>query len=468
MGAPLTDEARATATKLPSQKLLISENPWADGKSSASSEDITHLAIPATASRQNSDADAPSGPGEPYRAGHDLLHWIGGNFARFGDTFSASIFGTHTLVTRSPQIAHHVLVSNWRNYRKGQIIKRVGLLLGHGLMVSEGELWKSQRQRIQPAFHRNAIAAMAPIITRSNLALRERWLTAAATGAAINVTADVSRLALEVILKCLFGEDRDYDDIAPDFAVLCDDRTRSLQFADKFRTLAEPVLAVIERRRAAPVAGIDILATLMAARDRDTGEPMPQPQLVNEILTLVVAGHETTVSTLAWIWYLLSQHPEIDNKLGDELAELSPDSTPELGGVAQFTYARQVIEEAMRVFPPGWLVTRRALGNDRLGNYAIVRGAEVYLPLYFIQRHPGWRAPDSFRPDRFGEPPEEKTRFAMLPFSAGFRNCIGEGLARLEMQLHLIIIAQVLRMRLVSSGRSSSLPKSTCVISMIL
>ena len=193
----------------------------------------------------------------------------------------------------------------------------------------------------------------------------------------------------------------------------------------------------------------DILGMLMQARDRDSGEAMPEHQLVNEVMTLIVAGHETTASTLNWAWYLVSQHPEAEEKLSGELARLQASEAPSLDDLPKFTYTRNVIDEALRMYPAGWLMSRRALKDDRLGDHFVPAGTQIYICAYLIQRHPDhWVAPDRFDPDRFDpEHARDRHPLAMLAFSAGPRNCIGEYLSRLEMQIHLMTIAKRLRLR---------------------
>jgi cytochrome P450 len=371
------------------------------------------------------------------------------NFKQHGDIYKASVFGVNVYATRDPAHVEHVLRKNWQNYTKGQAIKRIALLLGNGLMVSEGEFWKSQRRMIQPAFHDNAIGALTDVVTAANIALLDRWRRAAQQAKSVNVTRDVSLAVLEVMLRAIFGAD--YEQVAPHFNLLSDESARNLQFAQAFRSLGKLVIQVAARRRQDNVHAADILGMLMAARDRETGQGMPDRQLINEILTLVVAGHETTASTLNWAWYLLSQHREAEEKLSSELDALSTDKLLQLPDLPKFTYTRQVIDEVMRLYPAGWLMTRKAMSDDQLGDYFVPAGTEIYISLYFIQRHPGlWEAPDRFNPGRFAAGyVQDRHAPPMLPFSAGPRNCIGEFLARLEMQIHLMIIARELRLRCV-------------------
>jgi cytochrome P450 len=390
----------------------------------------------------------PPGPVDAYSTQQELLGWLREQFERFGDIYRASIYGAPAYVVSAPEYAEHVLLKNWQNYAKGQAIKRIALLLGKGLMVSEGEFWISQRRMIQPAFHRKAIGSLYGVILAANRELLAEWERASSSSSPVNVTRDLSRTVLQVVLRSIFGED--YAEVAPRFQILTDQPERNLQFAESFKPLGEIVIQAAVKRRAENRLAHDILGMLMQAKDRDGGQAMPDRQLAKEILTLVVAGHETTASVLNWTWYLLSQHPAVEEKLGQELEGLAMSGFPGLDELPKYAYTQQVIEEAMRLYPPGWLMTRKALKDDRLGDYFVPAGTEIYISPYLIQRHPRlWEAPDAFNPDRFGvgEPPLRHP-LAMLPFSVGPRNCIGEFLARIEMQIHLMIIAARLRLRL--------------------
>jgi cytochrome P450 len=391
----------------------------------------------------------PLGPAEKFDPSQDLLTWLRDHFEKFGDIYKASIYGTNVYVVSNPQYAHHILRDNWQNYKKGQAIKRVGLLLGNGLMVSEGEFWKSQRRMIQPGFHDAAIGELTKVITTANATLLGKWQRAAQAESHVNVTRDISLMILEVVLISIFGND--YEQVAPHFSILSSESARDLQFAQAFRSLGKIVVQIAVQRRQENRISRDILGVLMEARNRESGQAMPDRQLVSEIMTLIVAGHETTASTLNWTWYLLSEHPEVEEKLSRELDGFTGSQLSDLRDLRKFAYARQVIEESMRLYPPGWLMTRKAREDDQLGDFVVPAGTEVYISPYLIQRHPDlWEAPDRFNPDRFGpDQAQDRHAMAMLPFSAGPRKCIGELLARIEMQIHLIIIAKSLRLRCV-------------------
>jgi cytochrome P450 len=395
------------------------------------------------------DGRIPPGPEEQYRVSDDLLDWMGRQFKTFGDIYKASVYGNSVYAIRDVDFAHHVLVEHWQNYVKGQAIRRVALLLGNGLMVSKGDLWKRQRRMIQPAFNHESIGRSTKLITAVNTELLRKWEQAARKNESVNVTRDVSSTALEVVLRFVLGED--YELVGSHFDLLSRESARNMEFACSFRALGKIILPVIHRRRRYAAKSTDALGMLMEARDPKSGQLMQDGQLIDEILTMIVAGHETTASTLNWAWYLISQHPEVEQRLSDELNTLPASS--EFGDLPGFLYTRQIIDETMRLYPAGWVVTRKALGNDRLGEYFVPAGTEIYVAPYFIQRHPDlWEEPDRFNPDRFRpENSRRRHRLATIPFSAGPRNCIGEHFARLEMQIHLMTLARCLRLEYIPS-----------------
>src|ERR1700678_3294334 len=395
------------------------------------------------------DVCIPPGPQEKYTVGDDLLVWMDRQFTVFGDIYKASIYGASVYAIRDAEFAHHVLVENWQNYVKGQAIRRVALLLGNGLMVSKGDLWKRQRRMIQPTFNHESIGRSIALITAVNMELLRKWQLAAQRNESVNVTRDVSRMALEVVLRFILGDD--YEQVGSHFDLLSQEPARNIEFVFSFRALGKIILQVVDRRRKDASKCADALGMLMQARDPQSGEFMHDNQLIDEVLTLIVAGHETTASTLDWVWYLISQDPEVEQRLSNELNIQK--TYPEIADLYQCLFARQIIDETMRLYPAGWVVTRKALRDDRLGEYFVPAGTEIYIALYFIQRHPSlWEEPNRFDPDRFRpDNSKHRHRLATMPFSAGPRNCIGEHFARLEMQIHLMTIARHLRLRYIPS-----------------
>jgi cytochrome P450 len=184
----------------------------------------------------------PHGPADKYETSEDLLTWLGRQFDQFGDIYRASIYGTNVYVVSAPEFVEHVLLRNWQNYPKGLAIKRIALLLGNGLMVSKGEVWKRQRRMIQPAFNRSAVGSLFRMITTANARLLERWEDAARAKLSVNVTRDISLLILEIVLRSIFGDD--YEQVAPQFRVVSDETARDLAFAQAFTAHSDMVAKV--------------------------------------------------------------------------------------------------------------------------------------------------------------------------------------------------------------------------------
>jgi len=401
-------------------------------------------------------------------------------FARHGDVYRVYAPGrkSWTYVINHPDDVKRVLVSNHRNYTKGIGLDRVQILLGRGLMTSEGEFWKRQRYMMQPMFHRKVITEFARVIDEANSRFVAKWEAQAAHGELVNVTEDMSELTLEIVLHAIFGQDLERLAREPGgnpFDVVTKDQARNLQFAYKFRSLGKLIAQLMRRRRESGEECVDFIAMLMNSRDKETGAAMSERELIDEIMTLVVAGHETTASGLNWTWYLLSQHPDKEAKLHAEIdaayqSAPSPPSpasgagensvpspaergrasegAPSLNQMEALPYTSNVINEALRLYPPGWLLSRRAIAADVLGGYEIPAGADVLLSPYMLHRHPKfWREPEAFRPERFdAEHEAERPRFAYMPFAAGPRHCIGETFALYEMSMHLYKVARRYRL----------------------
>jgi cytochrome P450 len=391
----------------------------------------------------------------------DTLPHMIRDFAALGDVYRVLAPGREreAWVVSDPDTIKRVLVSNHRNYTIGVGLDRVKVLVGNGIIVSEGEVWKRQHRMMQPMFQRSQIerfGSMIVEVTRRRLAA---WGEKADSGEPLNITKETSEGALEVVLRATFGSelDRLQRELGSNpFAMLSEDTSRDLRFAYRFRQLNKHIQQVILRRESAQAGAgtgeVDWLAMMMASRDRD-GKPMSHRELVDEVMSLIVAGHETTAAVLNSVWYLLSQHPEVERKLhaevdASELADLRLESLDRLH------YTHQVILEALRLYPPVWVLSRRCVHADRLLGHQAPAGADVLMSPYVVHRHPQhWSDPEEFRPERFAsESISDTHRFAFIPFSAGPRHCVGETFAIYEMAIHIYYAARAFRLRSTRSG----------------
>jgi len=358
-----------------------------------------------------------------------------------------------------------VLLTNQRNYRKSDFLRRIlGPLLGDGLLISEGELWRRQRRIAAPAFHAKRIAEFVTAMTSCAAATLERWRSM--TGP-FDVATEMLALTLDIVARTMFSIDVG-GEIASlrrltDIVVALRPSTLDLlglpewiprrQPAAYRRAIAEfeaLVSRLLAERRADGRDRGDLLSMLLAARDPETGEGMSDRQLRDEILTILLAGHETVANALTWTWYLLARHPEAEARLHEELDRVLGARVPGFADLAELEWTRMVIEEAMRLYPPAHTVSRTAIGEDRIGGVRVPPGAAITISAYLTHRNPNlWPNPERFAPERFApEAVAQRHRFAYLPFGGGPRICIGNGLAMVEAKAIVATIAQRYRVRL--------------------
>jgi cytochrome P450 len=390
---------------------------------------------------------APPGPDLPYDNATGLLHWLKRNHDMYGDLYAASIYGNKVYVVSSPEYCEHIFRRNWKNYpRKGLVVQRIALALGNNLITSNGDSWAKQRRMIQPAFTKDAVARSYEMIAEANGELLCHWKEAAKQRKVVNVTRDVSLMTLKITLFSIFGAD--YETVATQFKYFAEDAERGVEFALTLAPLKPLILELIERRRFENIIFTDTLGVMMQARSRESGAAMPDAQMVREVLNLVVAGHETTASLLNWLWYLLATHPAVHARLAREYDALPWDGPPPIDAFPKYTYTRQVIDEALRLYPPLWLMSRKALKNDLLGQYFVPAGTEIYISPHLIQRNPNlWEIADQFDPDCYSDRTNARHELAACPFGAGPRKCIGDFLARIEIQTHLMMFGKLLHLR---------------------
>jgi cytochrome P450 len=368
-----------------------------------------------------------------------------------------------------PEGVKHVLQDNARNYSKDTFqYNLLSSITGRGLLTSDGDFWLRQRRLAQPAFHRQRIAAFAELMTGYAEAMLVRWEGFAARGEPIDVAAEMMHLALQIVCKALFSIEIGgaADELAQATLVVLDHivgRARTfgmvpqwlptpgnLRYRKALAVLEDAVNATIAHRRRDAGTTADLLAMLMSARDAETGQGMTDRQLRDEMMTILIAGHETVASALAWTWYLLAMDPAAEAKLHAELAAVLGGRTPEVDDLPDLRYTQAVFEEALRLYPPAWIITRKALAGDEIGGYRVPANALVVTSPYVTQRQAAlWPDPEAFNPDRFSETRSaDRPRFAFYPFGGGPRLCIGDQFAMTEAKLVIATVAQ--RCRLIS------------------
>lgn len=399
----------------------------------------------------------PPGPAQPcdLNTTPESFDIIAGLLAEYGDIcrLTSSSRKSDGYLVNHPDYLKHILVKNHQNYTKGVGFDRVKMLLGNGIIVSDGPFWRRQRRMIQPAFSRKVIADLSEQIKRCNLELLDSWAVKADRGEPINITSESSELALQIVLRSLFSEDLDRiiaEHGSNPFSILTEDMARDMQLVIKFRALSKIILGVIERRRREQPERVDFLAMFMNSRDKETDEAMTDRELLDEIMTMIIAGHETSAITLNWVWYFLASYPEVERKLQAEVDRAGYAQIPGFDDLEQLPYVKQVVEEALRYYPPVWLYTRRAIEDDQLGDYFVPAGTDIFITPYYLHRHPRyWSQPEKFDPERFAEENiREQHKQAYIPFSAGPRRCIGDFFATVEMQMHFGLMARKFRVQL--------------------
>ena len=419
---------------------------------------------------------SPPGPRENRLLGgsariiqRDPLGFNMSMFERYGNVVRVHFLIWPTYMVFHPQDVKHVLQENHRNYSKDTyLIHFLRPLLGNGLFSNDGQSWLHQRRLMQPAFHRKQLATFGRMMTGATESMLERWQHASSLNQSLDVAQEMMQLTLQIVGQALFSIDLsdETDTVGQAFTALMaplmdyifnpvpplgfpTPRNRRIQ--QHIRTLDGVVQTIITEHRQRDADKDDLLSTLLAARDEETGEQMNDRQLRDEIMTLLLAGHETTANALTWTWYLLSQHPEAESLLHAELEQVLGGRIPTVEDLPRLTYTRMVLEETLRLYPPAVGFNRKAMADDEVGGYFIPAGTLIWLSPYTTHRHPEfWEKPDVFDPERFSqERSAGRPHFAHFPFGGGPRLCIGNHFAMMEAQLVLATIAQHYRLRLV-------------------
>ncbi len=444
-------------------------------------------------------ADGTGGGGKPAKAGRPPgprgLPFVGTSFMasrdpmgrlarwaqKYGDVVYYHFFDFQVYVLFHPQDVEKVLLGKTEAFVKGMTSRANPDLFGNGLLTSDGEFWRRQRRLSNPAFHRESIVRYAEITTEE----AGRLLDGRKSGETRNIHNDMMNVTLRIVLRSLFGTElgegmgviepaldaimrasSGFHSIAGYLGVPTPTRARY------FRAVAEMnkvVYELIARGRERLASGAtrtdgakDLLTLLLMARD-DDGNSMTDQQLRDEVITLLLAGHETTALNLSWAWYLLAQHPEVEAKLHAELEAVLGGRAPCAGDVPKLAYTDRVLREVLRLYPPAWRIFRKTQEALEVGGYVLPAGSNLVMSQWVTQRDPRWFVDaERFDPDRWSEEAAAKLpRFAYFPFGGGPRVCIGAGFAMMEATLLLAAIAQRFRMRMVTGQRVEALGSIT-------
>ncbi|HIP81463.1 MAG TPA: cytochrome P450 [Leucothrix mucor] len=408
-----------------------------------------------------------------YYARNDLLSiW---DEAAFSDEFSSQkILKQHVFVANSPDIIRYVFVENKDNYERKspQMRRALEPLLGDGLFISDGDTWASRRKIQTPLFDHSHIKIFSKIMASTITEMAAEWTTHG-DGAELNIHTEMGKLAAEIIARTLFGEKlgaenstavveafADYQSVVkqmalsnflglPDWLPNVNAKIGKARRAAK--TIHNAVDAIIAKAEEGGGQEGTMVTELLKANKSAAGgvDTMTKKQIRNEIIVLFMAGHETTANVLSWTWYLISQSPDVEKKLHDELAEVLGDRTPGMEDIEKLVYTRAILDETMRLYPPVPILSRQALKEDTIRGKKVPAGSLMLIVPWLIQRHKKfWKDPDAFIPERFLPGAEKPIKFTYIPFSAGPRVCIGKSFGITESVLAVAILAQRFKLSL--------------------
>jgi cytochrome P450 len=388
----------------------------------------------------------------------DVLRYYNEWSRQYGDIVALRLAAWPAILLNHPEYIEYVLVKNHRNFIKFPFFFRhVRAIFGEGLLTSEGEVWHRQRRLMAPAFHDRRLAGYGEATVRFSERMLENWHP----GELRDIHADMMALSLSIAAKTLFDAEVEGEvaEISEAFNAIADEiavRFRlpfripdaiptpgNIRYARGVRRIDQLVNRIIRERRQQGGDRGDLLSMLMTAKD-DEGRPMSERQLRDEVITLLLAGHETTALALSWTWYLLSRHPDIDAKLASELRDVLGGRAPSVSDLPRLPFTGQVVTEAIRLYPPVWGFGREAVEDFEIGGYTVSKGTTIIISPWVLHRNSRYfERPMEFRPERWsGDFARQLPRFAYLPFGGGPRICIGNRFAMMESALILATVAQ--------------------------
>ena len=387
--------------------------------------------------------------------------------AKYGDAVRLPLGPKTLYFFNHPDHAKHVLAENPDNYQKGIGLVHAKRAMGDGLLTSEGELWKEQRRTIRPVLAPRRIQGQAGVIAEEAAAMVAR-LRERAGGGPVDIRQEMTDLTLGVLGRTLIDADLgEFSSIGESFEAVQDQAIFEMMSlssvphwlplpgALRFRRARKDLQRIVDKlvadRKARGLGGDDIVSRLIESTSREPDRALAQSRIRDELVTLLLAGHETTASTLSWTFYLMDRNPETWDRVREEVIRVIGDRLPTFEDLHELRYLSMVLDEAIRLFPPVWILPRIAVGPDNVGGYHVPAGADVLICPYTLHRHPDfWESPDVFDPERFSPARSaDRPRYAYVPFGAGPRFCIGNSLGMMEAAFVVALVARDLRLRVV-------------------
>ena len=409
----------------------------------------------------------------------DMLGLFTKTTREFGGIAQFKLLSSTYFLITNPDSVKYILQDNYKNYIRGRSVETGRVLLGNGLPLIDGDFWLRERRLLQPAFHRERLAALTSTATSVIDSFIQKWEGHAQSGQPLDLDDEMMRLTLTVIIKSMFSADIDNKiealshafNVASKFMLWRSQQMwapplsvpipRNVEYNRAFKVLNDTIYPLISESRKNPKD--DLLGMLLTMRDEETGEGMTDRQARDEVVTIFFAGHETTAASMAWAFYLLSEHPEVENRVRAELHTVLNGRIPTYSDLPKLTYTQRVINEVLRLYPAAYLFAREALTDDVIDGYPIPPKTLIFITPYVTHRDSKyWSNPEQFDPDRFApEQVSSRPRHIYYPFGEGPHVCIGNNFALMEMQLILAIAFQRFRLKLVPNHPIALKPEAT-------
>jgi cytochrome P450 len=409
----------------------------------------------------------------------DMLGLFTKTAREFGGLAQFKLLNSTYFLITDPDYVKHILQDNHKNYIRGRSVETGRALLGNGLPLIDGDFWLHERRLLQPAFHRERIARLTVTASQVIDSFIQNWEQNARGGQSLDLDEEMMRLTLTVIIKSMFSADIDDKILSLSHAFNVASRfmlwrsqqlwappltipvPRNVEYNRAFGVLNNIIYPLIADARKHPRD--DLLGMLLAARDEKTGEGISDLQARDEVVTIFFAGHETTAAAMTWAFYLLSEHPDVEQRVREELITVLDGRAPTFADLSKLSYTQQVINEVLRLYPAAYLFAREAVTEDVIDGYLIPPKTLIFITPFITHRDPKyWPDPETFDPDRFTpELVAGRPRQYYFPFGEGPHVCIGNNFALMEMQLILAAALQRFRLRLVPGHPIALKPEAT-------